>query len=67
MGNKLGPKKIVSSEELVRSQIVSKEEIIRLLIKKRIFTKEGFLEMVKVVNLKIGKMVLQAEEGGFGL
>ena len=67
MGSKLGPEKIVSSEELVRSQIVSKEGIIRLLIKKRIFTKEGFLEMANVVNLKIGKMVLQAEGGGFGL
>ena len=44
MGNKLGPKKIVSSEELVRSQIVSKEEIIRLLIKEGIFIQEGFPE-----------------------
>ena len=67
MASKLGPKKIVSSEELVRSQIVSNEGIIRLLLKKGIFTQEGFLEMVNVVNLKIRKMVLQAKGGGFGL
>ena len=67
MGSKLGPEKIVSSEELVRSQIVSNEGIIRLLLKKGIFTKEGFLEIVNVVNLKIRNMVLQAEGGGFGL
>jgi hypothetical protein len=32
--------------------VVSQEAIIRLLIEKGIFTKEEFLEMVKVVNLE---------------
>ncbi len=57
MGSKLDPKKIVSSEELVRTQIVSNEAIIRLLIQKGIFTKEEFLEMVEKVNLEMARMV----------
>jgi hypothetical protein len=36
---------------------VSQEAVIRLLVEKGIFSKEEFLEMVKVVNLEIGKMV----------
>jgi len=57
MATGLDPKQIVSSEELLMSQIVSQEAIIRLLVKKRIFSKEEFLEMVKVVNLEFKKMV----------
>lgn len=53
----LDPKQIVSSEELLMSQVVSQEAVIRLLVEKGIFSKEEFLEMVKVVNLEIGKMV----------
>jgi len=56
MANKPGPKKILSSEELVRSQVVSNEVIIRLHIKKGIFTKEEFLEMGEKVNLEMRKM-----------
>ena len=47
----LDPKQIVSSEELLMSQVVSQEVIIRLLIEKRVCSKEEFLEMVNVVNL----------------
>ena len=46
----LDPKQIVSSEELLMSQVISQEAIIRLLIEKGIFTKEEFLEIVKIVN-----------------
>jgi hypothetical protein len=45
------------NDELLLSQVVSQEAIIRLPIQKRIFTKEEFLEMVEVVNLEIKKMV----------
>ena len=46
----LDPKQIVSSEELLMSQVVSQEAVIRLLVKKGIFSKEEFLEMVRVVD-----------------
>jgi len=51
------PKQIVSSEELLMSQVVSQEAIIRLLVEKGVFSKQGFGEMVEVVNLEIRKMV----------
>jgi hypothetical protein len=53
----LGPKQMLSSEEFLMSQVVSREALIRLLVEKGVFTKEEFLEMVNVVNLEIGKMV----------
>ena len=53
----LDPKQIVLNDELLMSQVISQEAIIRLLIEKGIFTKEEFFEMVNEVNLKIGKMV----------
>ena len=43
-------KKVVSFEELLMSQVVQQEALTRLLVEKGIFTKEEFLEMVKVVN-----------------
>ena len=46
----LDPKQIVSSEELLMSQVVSQEAVIRLLVEKGIFSKEEFLEMVRVVD-----------------
>ena len=46
----LDPKQIVSFEELLMSQVVQQEAITRLLMEKGIFTKEEFLEMVRVVN-----------------
>ena len=39
------------------SQVVSQEAVIRLLVEKGIFSKAEFLEMVKVVNLEIGKEI----------
>ena len=53
MGGKLDPKQIVLNDELLLSQVISQEAIIRLLVEKRIFTKEEFLKMVEVVNLEI--------------
>jgi hypothetical protein len=53
----LDPKQLVSFEELLMSQVVSQEAIIRLLVEKAIFTKEEFLEMVEKVNLEMRKMV----------
>jgi hypothetical protein len=53
----LDPKTMVSPNELLMSQVVSQEAVIRLLVGKGIFTKEEFLEMVNVVNLDISKMV----------
>ncbi len=46
----LDPKQIVSFEELLMSQVIQQEALTRLLVEKGIFTKEEFLEMVKVVN-----------------
>ncbi len=50
-------KQLVSFEELLMSQMVSQDALIRLLIEKGVFTKEEFFEMVEVVNLEMGKMV----------
>lgn len=57
MGIGLNPKQIVSSEELLMSQVVSQEAIIRLLVEKGVFSREEFLKMVNVVNIEIAKMV----------
>jgi hypothetical protein len=46
----LDPKQIVSFEELLMSQVAQQEALTRLLIAKEIFSKEEFLEMVRVVN-----------------
>jgi len=53
----LDPKQIVLNDELLLSQVVAQEPILRLLVEKGIFTKEEFLEMVEVVNLEIREMV----------
>ncbi|HYA94194.1 MAG TPA: hypothetical protein VEK32_22125 [Thermodesulfobacteriota bacterium] len=50
MATALDPKQIVSFEELLMSQVVQQEALTRLLVEKGIFTKEEFLEVVKVVN-----------------
>jgi hypothetical protein len=44
----LDPKQIVSSEELLMSQVVSQKAAIRLPIEKGIFNRKEFLKMVKV-------------------
>ena len=53
----LDPKQIVLNDELLLSQVISQEAIIRLLVAKGLFTKEEFLKTVEVVNLEIKKMV----------
>ena len=53
----LDPKQIVLNDELLLSQVISQEAIIRLLVEKGILTKEEFLEMVEKVNLEMAKMV----------
>jgi len=57
MGSKIDPKTTVSSNELLMSQVVSQEAIIRLLIEKGIFTKQEFLDMVNMVSLEMAKKV----------
>ena len=52
MATALDTKQIVSSEELLMSQVVQQEALTRLLVAKGIFSKEEFLKMVKVVSLK---------------
>jgi hypothetical protein len=50
MATALDPKQIISSEELLMSQVIQQEALTRLLIEKGIFTKEEFLKMVGVVD-----------------
>ena len=50
MATALDPKQLVPFEELLMSQVIQQEALTRLLVEKGIFTKEEFLEMVKVVN-----------------
>jgi hypothetical protein len=57
MAPPLDTKQVVSSQELLMSQVVSQEPVIRLLFGKGIFTKEELPKMVNVVNLEIWKMV----------
>ena len=57
MATALAPKQIVSSKELLMSQVVQQEVLTRLLVGKGIFTREEFLEMVENVNLEMAKMV----------
>ena len=53
MASPLDSKQMVSFEKLLMSQVVSQDALIRLLIAKGLFTKEEFLEMVKVVDREI--------------
>ena len=46
----IDPKQIVSFEELLMSQVIQQEALTRLLVERDIFSKEEFLEMVKVVD-----------------
>ena len=45
----------VSFEELLMSQVVQQEALTRLLVEKGIFTKEEFLEMVRIVDQEMKK------------
>jgi len=51
----LDPKQAVSFEELLMSQVVQQEVFTRLLVEKGIFTKEEFLEMVRVINKEMNR------------
>jgi len=55
MATALDPKQIVSSEELLMSQVIQQEALTRLLVEKGVFTKEEFLEMVRVANNEVRK------------
>ena len=46
----LDPKQVVSFEELLLSQVVSQDALIRLLIEKGLFTKDEFMVMVRQVD-----------------
>ena len=50
MATPLDPKQTVSFEELLMSQVVQQEALTRLLIEKEIFSKDEFLEIVRVVD-----------------
>ena len=55
MATTLDLKQIVSSEELLKSQVVQQKALTRSLVDRGIFTKEEFLKMVRVVNKEIKK------------
>jgi len=46
----LDPKQVVPFEELLMSQVVQQEALTRLLVEKGVFTKEEFLEMIKLID-----------------
>ena len=46
-------KQTVSFEELLMSQVIQQEALTGLLVEKGIFTKEEFLEMVKLIDREI--------------
>ena len=50
MAIRLDPKQVVSFEELLMSQVISQEALTRLLVEKGVFTKEEFLEMVRLLD-----------------
>jgi len=46
----LNPKQLVSFEEVLTSQMMSQDALIRLLIEKGIFSEDEFLKIVKAVD-----------------
>jgi hypothetical protein len=50
MATPFDPKQIVSSAELLMSQVISQEAIIRLFVERGMFTEEEFLKMVALVD-----------------
>jgi len=50
MAEKLDPKRAISFEELLMSQVVQQEALTRLLVEKGIFTKQEVQEKIKVLN-----------------
>jgi hypothetical protein len=56
MANKLNPKKeLVSSEELLMSEVIQSEALINLLDKKGLISKQELLEEMKRVQAKMVK------------
>ena len=51
----LNPNQLVSFEELLMSQVIQQEALTRLLVEKGIFSKEEFLDMVRVVDQEMKK------------
>lgn len=49
----LDRKQVVSFEQLLMSQVVEQEALTRLLVEKGIFSKEEFLETVRVVDREV--------------
>jgi len=50
MATGLDSKQVISLEELFMSQVVQQEALTRLLVEKGIFSREEFLEVVRIVN-----------------
>jgi hypothetical protein len=55
MATPLDPNQVLSFEELLMSQVVQQEALTRLLVEKGIFTKDEFLEMVRVADREMQK------------
>ena len=53
MPNGFEPKQVVDLEELLMSQVVQQEALVRLLVKKGVFSKKEFSEMVGTVNKEV--------------
>ena len=58
MATALHSKQVVTFEELLMSQVVSQEALTRLFVKKGIFSKDEFWEMVRVANKEMKKETL---------
>jgi hypothetical protein len=57
MATRLDPKEIVSSEELLMSEIIQSEALINLLDKKGIISKQELLDEMKRVKVKLSKSI----------
>ncbi len=56
MATGLDSKEMVSSDELLMSQVISQEAVIRLFVEKGILTEEACLKMMDVLSLEIAKI-----------
>jgi len=54
-GNPVDSKQGVTTQEIVMSQVIQQDVLTRLFVEKGIFSKEEFLEMVRVVNKEMKK------------
>jgi len=59
MANGLEPKQVVDLEEHLMSQAVRQEALIRLLVKKGIFSNREFSEMLRVVKTEMKPMSIR--------